>query len=207
MELSTLWLFIPACFALNAFPGPNNLMAMTHGQRYGLRYAVLAGLGRLVAFVLMIALAAYGLAVILYTSELFFLALKVAGALYLFWLAYQMWTSEVAAMPDAEPARPVGQLDGARREFLIAAGNPKAILIFTAFFPQFVDTSAPVPAQFAVLGAVFLLMEWLVIAGYGVCGKLLQSWFTQPLRQRLFNRGCAGALACAGAGLLASQNR
>jgi threonine/homoserine/homoserine lactone efflux protein len=74
MELVTLILFLPACFALNLSPGPNNLLAMSNAKRFGLRTACIAGLGRLVAFAIMITLAATGLASILYASENFFLA-------------------------------------------------------------------------------------------------------------------------------------
>lgn len=79
MDLSSLLLFIPACFALNMAPGPNNLLSLHNASRYGLRTACVAGGGRIVAFSGMIALAAMGLAVVLHTSEYLFLAIKLAG--------------------------------------------------------------------------------------------------------------------------------
>ena len=82
MSWLTLAWFIPACFALNMTPGPNNLMALNNAKRYGWSHACLAGLGRLSAFAVMITLAASGLATLLYASELFFTLLKVLGALY-----------------------------------------------------------------------------------------------------------------------------
>ncbi|WP_226912966.1 LysE family translocator, partial [Halomonas sp. 3D7M] len=86
MNLTTLLFFIPACFALNMAPGPNNLLSLTNAKRYGVRTACLAGIGRLIAFVGMITLAATGLATLLYTSEKIFLVIKVVGGLYLLWL-------------------------------------------------------------------------------------------------------------------------
>jgi hypothetical protein len=65
MNLTTLLLFIPACFALNMAPGPNNLLSLTNAKRYGVRTACLAGIGRLIAFVGMTTLAATGLATLL----------------------------------------------------------------------------------------------------------------------------------------------
>ena len=88
MNVTTLLLFLPACFALNMAPGPNNLLSMANAKRYGVRIACYAGIGRLVAFAGMITLAATGLASILYASETLFLAIKVVGGLYLFWLAF-----------------------------------------------------------------------------------------------------------------------
>ena len=204
MDLLTLLLFIPACFALNMAPGPNNLLAMSNAKRYGFRTACLAGVGRLVAFVIMITLAASGLASILYASEYLFLVIKVFGALYLFWLAYQLWTA--SPRDDALATCPAQSLVGlARQEFLLAVGNPKAILIFTAFLPQFVDPTRPVSWQFFILGAMFLLLEWLAIAGYAYFGLYLRHWFKRPDMRRMFNRGCSGLLASAGIGLLIAR--
>lgn len=76
MDIWKLLLFIPACFALNMAPGPNNLLAMNNARCYGFRAAFVASLGRIAAFSAMIALSASGLAVILYTSEMLFLAIS-----------------------------------------------------------------------------------------------------------------------------------
>lgn len=206
MDLTTLALFIPACFALNMAPGPNNLLSLNNASRYGLRTACLAGAGRLLAFAGMIVLAAMGLAVVLHTSEYLFLLVKVLGAGYLFYIAWQLWRAPVGGAAQVG-ARGVGTLRLARQEFLVAAGNPKAILIFTAFLPQFVSvTSAtPVAEQFAVLGAMFLVLEWLAIAIYGWLGAYMQRWFNQPAPRRLFNRVSASLLGLAGFGLLAAR--
>lgn len=204
MNLTTLLFFIPACFALNMAPGPNNLLSLTNAKRYGVRTACLAGIGRLIAFVGMITLAATGLATLLYTSEKIFLVIKVVGGLYLLWLAYQLWGADTAASDSAE-IQHMSLFELARQEFLLAAGNPKAILIFTAFLPQFVEPSGNVGLQFLVLGVLFLLLEWVAIAGYAYAGSFLNQWFSRPAMRRLFNRGCATLLASAGVGLLLSK--
>ncbi|KJK14423.1 LysE family translocator [Pseudomonas sp. B21-032] len=206
MDLSTLALFIPACFALNMAPGPNNLLSLNNASRYGLRIACVAGIGRLLAFAGMIVLAAMGLAVVLHTSEYLFLLVKVLGAAYLFYIAWQLWRAPVGEALAADGQRR-GTLRLARQEFWVAAGNPKAILIFTAFLPQFVSVASPVPVaeQFAWLGGLFLLLEWLAIAIYAWLGAYLQRWFSQPGPRRLFNRVSATLLGCAGIGLLAAR--
>lgn len=86
-----------------------------------------------------------------------------------------------------------------------AAGNPKAILIFTAFLPQFVNPAEPTGAQFAVLGALFLALELVAMATYSWMGIYLRRWFSNAKGQRIFNRSCAGLLAAAGTGLLAAR--
>lgn len=197
----TILLFVPACFALNMAPGPNNLLSMANAKRYGIRVACFAGLGRLVAFVAMITLAASGLATVLYTSEKLFLVIKVVGGIYLLWLAFQLWIADPTDEEDASlGGKTLMQL--ARQEFFLAAGNPKAILIFTAFLPQFVDPTGSVGNQFVILGGLFLMLEWVAIAGYAFFGKALRHWFSWPTKRRLFNRICAGLLGSAGVGLL-----
>lgn len=201
MDLVTLALFLPACFALNMIPGPNNLLSMSNAQGYGLKHAVGAGLGRLSAFVLMIFLAATGLAAILYSSKNIFFSIKIMGAVYLLWIAFQLWNSKVAEEKEQQQAlKSIYQL--ARQEFLLAAGNPKAILIFTAFLPQFIDSDQNSGYQFFILGSTFLILELLAIFIYSIFGVYLRNWFSKPKMKKLFNRGCALFISSIGIGLL-----
>ena len=204
MTLMTILLFIPASFALNMVPGPNNLLSMANAKRYGVKAACYAGLGRIVAFMGMITLAATGLATVLYTSERFFLAVKILGGLYLLWMAFQLWTADPSDS-GVEALSGKSQFQLTKQEFFLAAGNPKAILIFTAFLPQFVDPAGSVGFQFFILGALFLMLEWVAIAAYAFCGKALRHWFYRPTMRHLFNRVCAGFLGSAGVGLLLSR--
>ncbi|MCG7562386.1 LysE family translocator [Pseudoalteromonas sp. McH1-42] len=205
MEFWSLLFFALACFALNMTPGPNNLLSMNNARCYGFKSAFIAGLGRIVAFTVMIALAASGLAVVLFASETLFLTIKVAGAAYLLWIAFNLWRSE--ASPVSEPESTRNRLGLAKQEFLLAAGNPKAILIFTAFLPQFVDVTANVNEQFFVLGASFLILELVAISIYALFGVYLRQWFTKPKIAKRFNRGCATFLAISGANLLLSRQQ
>ncbi|SEE57079.1 LysE family translocator [Pseudomonas migulae] len=204
MDLATLSLFLPACFALNMAPGPNNLLSVSNSTRYGYRTACVAGIGRLLAFAGMIALASAGLAVVLQTSELLFYGIKIVGAAYLFYLAWQLWRADPGT-ENVETGAPAGMLPLARQEFLVAAGNPKAILIFTAFLPQFVDPGEAVTPQFAVLGALFLMLEWIAIGAYAYMGLHMRRWFAKPRGKRIFNRCCAGLLSAAASVLLMAR--
>jgi threonine/homoserine/homoserine lactone efflux protein len=205
LDFFTLGLFIPACFALNMVPGPNNLLSMSNAQRYGFKFSVGAGMGRLSAFVVMIFLAATGLATILYASKTIFVTIKIIGAAYLFWVAYQLWNSKPTEIKEQKQEyKSIWQL--AKHEFLLAAGNPKAILIFTAFLPQFIDSTQSSGYQFFILGAVFLCLELLAISIYAIFGVYLRHWFSKPNMQKLFNRGCALFIATIGIGLLIDRN-
>ncbi|EEA00690.1 Lysine exporter protein (LYSE/YGGA) [Burkholderia sp. H160] len=201
----TAWLFfLPACFAINLAPGPNNLLSINVAARHGFMKAFVGGTGRLLAFALMLALAATGLAVVLHASEWIFLAIKLAGAAYLIWLAIQLWRSDAPAI-DTSQAQDPSLTRIARHEFFVAAGNPKAILVFTAFLPQFVDVAQPILPQFAVLGASFLVLEWVAIAVYSWAGMHLGKWLMRAQIRRWFNRCCGGFLAAIGVSFLLVQ--
>ncbi|MDA0118798.1 LysE family translocator [Vibrio sp. T11.5] len=203
MELLKLALFIPTCFALNMTPGPNNLLSMNNARCYGFKTALVAGLGRIVAFACMIALAASGLAVVLYTSEVLFFTIKLVGALYLLWIAFNLWRSQSSPVAELDKTR--NHFGLVKQEFALAAGNPKAILIFTAFLPQFVDVTANVDQQFLTLGVTFLALELAAISLYALFGLYLRHWFLRPEMAKRFNRACAAFLAVSGANLLISR--
>ncbi|MDO7896376.1 LysE family translocator [Pseudomonas citrulli] len=204
MNLTTLAVFIPACFALNMAPGPNNLLSISNASRYGFARACSGGLGRLLAFAIMIALAALGLTAVLHTSELLFMGIKLIGAGYLLYLAVQLWRARPEAAGDSTVAS-MSRASLARQEFLVAIGNPKAILLFTAFLPQFVDRSGTVTQQFAVLGGLFLALECVAIGLYCYMGLHARRLFARPSGKRLFNRMCAGLLASAASFLLVAR--
>lgn len=202
MTLTALALFIPACFALNAAPGPNNVLAFANASRLGFGRAVAGGMGRLLPFALMIALVGIGLGAILAASATAFAAVKYAGAAYLVYVGWRMWR---APKPDTDMSSVDLRLrDLMRRDFLIAIGNPKAIAIFTAFFPQFTDLSQPLAPQYAVLGVLFLVLELLAVALYAGLGTGMKGFLT-PTRLHRLNRGVGGFLIFSGLTMALSE--
>ncbi|MEM6492332.1 MAG: LysE family translocator [Pseudomonadota bacterium] len=206
MSLDLWAVFLISAYGLAVYPGPNNLLALSNGTRAGARPAIVgAALGRLSAFILMIAATAVGLGALLAASELAFLIVKWCGVAYLLYLGVRILTASPAATDDAIAAE-LGLPAIARREFLVAIGNPKAILIFTAFFPQFLDPAAPAIPQFAAMGGAFLLLEFSAIAVYAAGGAKLSGVVRSETGRRWMNRATGGALIGA-AGLLAASQR
>ncbi|WP_147182206.1 MULTISPECIES: LysE family translocator [Alphaproteobacteria] len=199
MSLHTILWFIPACFALNMAFGPNNLLSLTNAMRGGIGIALAASLGRLVAFAIMIAVTALGLGALLIASELAFSAVKWAGAAYLVWLGIKLLRAGGPKLGAVEATRPVRSLSVlARQEFWVAIGNPKAILIFTAFFPQFIDRN-DYAASFALLGVIFLLLELAAIAIYSLIGSHLGRFATNSKAFSWMNRLSGGMMIAFGA--------
>ncbi|MDR5756711.1 LysE family translocator [Caballeronia sp. LZ035] len=194
MSLQSFLIFLPACFAINMAFGPNNVLSLSNGARDGVRTSVRASFGRLVAFAIMIAIAGLGLGALLLASQTLFTAIKFAGAGYLVWIGVKLIRSGPALIA-TEPGTEAGTASIARltkQEFWVAAGNPKAILVFTAFFPQFVDRSA-YATSFAILGATFLLLELVAIVIYALLGARLGSMSRGARGFAWFNR-ISGAL-------------
>ena len=206
MSLSTYLLFLPACFAINMAFGPNNLLSVTNGARHGVSPAVIAASGRLVAFALMIAVAGLGMGAVLVASELAFDVIKYIGAAYLVWIGIRLLRAPApeADMPSRDAAAAPSLRALARQEFTVAAGNPKAILVFTAFFPQFVVPGA-YASSYVLLGVTFLVFERVAIALYALLGARMRRLANGSRAMRWFNKVSGSMMV--GFGLLLAFTR
>ena len=199
MSAAQWWIFLPACIGMNFFPGPNNLVALVHGIRTNARRATVAGLARLPVMVVMLVLLAVGLEALLALSAGAFQWLRIIGAGYLLWMAWQAIHVVVTTRIDLEVRKTL--LLMARSEALIAFTNPKLILIFFAFFPQFIDPMKPVVPQVIVMGGTFILIEIAAIGLYAFGGRWLQERFDDGQGSKWLSRFTAVALTAA-AGLI-----
>ncbi|MBE7325094.1 LysE family translocator [Nocardioides sp. Y6] len=172
--MTDLWLFLPACFALNLTFGPSNLLSVTFGAQQGVGFAVVAGTARLVAFAPMILASALGLGALLSVSAVAFGVLKVLGAAYLIYLGVRLL---IDAKPKdlGETTAPMSLRAALRSEGTVALTNPKAILIFTVFLPQFVNVDR-YWSSYAVVGLSFLVLEVAAIATYAALGRLARTF-------------------------------
>lgn len=186
-----MWLavFFGASVLVALTPGANNLLGMHHGVHHGPLRAATALLGRLAAFSLMVGAVVVGLGPVLAASQLALTVIKWAGVAYLVYLAVRILLTEDGAETPARKGTPL------RKEFLVAITNPKALLIFTAFVPQFVDPArGPIPAQLALLGAVYLAAEALAGTAYVVLGAgIRKAGLTRRAKARL-DKGTAAVL-------------
>lgn len=210
MQFDTWFLFAGAAIAVSMAPGPNNLLAMFNGARYGVSSAAVGGIGRIVAFALMIVVTATGLGVVLAASETAFLVIKWGGAVYLVWLGIKSWCAKVNDSDETTGAVELmthpGVFNLLKAEFLTAIGNPKAILIFTAFFPQFLDPAVAYGPQFTVMGVTFIAMESSVLLAYGLLGGQVKGLIKSTRHMRMLNRVSGTLLVGAGV-LLALTER
>jgi threonine/homoserine/homoserine lactone efflux protein len=207
MSFTQLFLFLPAAAIVAASPGPNNLLAFSNGSRYGFLPAVSALTGRCVAFALMIIVVIMGLGAALQASEIAFQAIKWAGVVYLAYLGVQM-IANPQPQTTAGGSPTAHRFALARREFMVATTNPKAVLLFTAFVPQFImpGSTSSFAAQLGLLGATYVAVEFFAAMGWAFAGSVIRSMQPSIKRMTQMNQ-CTGALMIGSAGLLALTKR
>ncbi|MFI5780752.1 LysE family translocator [Nocardia sp. NPDC051570] len=198
-------LFLLAAATLIAIPGPNHLYITTRSIAEGRRAGMASVLGVESATLLHVAAAAAGLSALIAASATAFSVLRYAGAAYLLYLAYRTLRGGDAADQPVLTARPLPRvyLDG----LLINLFNPKVILFFLAFLPQFIDRGAGnVPLQIVIMGAVTALLgiasDVVYVLAAGSLGGWLRARPTFQRRQRyatgLIYLGLAAFAALAG---------
>ena len=179
--------FLAAAVVITLAPGPDNLMVLSLGMARGRRQGVAFGLGAALGCLNHTALAALGVSALIAATPAAFATLKLAGGLYLVWLGVQ--AVRHARPAGAAPAGAASDASAARlfgRGLLANAINPKVILFFLAFLPQFVDAARGHAGwQIAQLGLVFTLETALIFAAIG--------WFAGNVGERLARKPAIGA--------------
>jgi threonine/homoserine/homoserine lactone efflux protein len=188
-------------------PGPAVLLIVATGLARGWRATVWSNLGILSANAMYFAISATGLGAIIAASQEVFYAVKWAGAAYLVWLGVQALRGAADGLA-TEPR--TGAVRGGGRRlfvngFVLQAANPKALLFFTAFLPQFIDPHGPVALQVLILGVTSVFIEFWTQIGFGALAGRATAWARRPRVARIANRVTGGMLIGAGAGLAAIQ--
>jgi len=188
--------FVTATFLL--IPGPTILLVISYSLIRG-RQAVLAlllgvGLGDVVAMILSF----IGVGLLLQTVAFAFQFLKWIGAAYLIWLGIRMWSSTTDSLELSEKTDNKVWHAIMANAFVITALNPKSIVFFLAFLPQFINSEKPFIPQSLILGSTFLVLAILSVLFY----SLLASYTGQQMRLSLIhlwtNRIGGCLLICAG---------
>ena len=177
--------FFGAAVLVALAPGPDNLMVLSLGMARGRKAGVAFGLGCALGCLNHTLLAAIGVSALIAASPLAFTALRIAGGAYLVWLGVQALRN---ARPVGAPAAQVRQEPAGRlfaKGLVANAINPKVILFFLAFLPQFVDGARGGAAwQIAQLGVLFTLASVIVFGAIG--------WFAGAIGERLARRPAIG---------------
>ncbi|GAU86458.1 LysE family translocator [Bosea sp. BIWAKO-01] len=179
-EAPTLILFVFACLALILTPGPDMALTLTRGITQGFRLALLSVVGTWAAGFVQIPLVVIGLAAVFQQSPSLFMAVKLAGALYVAYLAFRALRRCLAPAAAAVPALAAADRTVFWQGFFTNLLNPKVFLFLTAFLPQFADPAAgPIWRQLLILAIISKTLGLLV--GIGIAGGAaqLRGWLSR----------------------------
>ena len=207
MTLETWAYYILTMLLLTSTPGPSVLFSVSNSLKGGIKKAFFGALGGTTAITGIMTLSFTGMGMIIMASEWMFNIIKWAGVAYLIYLGLSAILSkdenyQVSNKDQAQQSYGATYWSG----FMVGASNPKAILFFTALFPQFIDPTASLWEQYLILSSTFILFEmsWLMIYAYSASKAL--PWLQQSGRARMVNRITGGLFIGAGA-VLATTSR
>jgi threonine/homoserine/homoserine lactone efflux protein len=203
----SLLIFVLASILLSLAPGPDNIFVLTQSAIYGKKKGVLITLGLCTGLIAHTAAVAFGVAAIFHTSIMAFTLLKMAGALYLLYLAWLAFTANTEK-PQIQGSTPPSNTAYYRRGIIMNMTNPKVSIFFLAFLPQFAspEMGALVP-QIFLLGGIFIGVALVIFSAVAVLAGTLGAWLMRsPRAYDILNR-IAGTVFVALALKLALSSR
>ncbi len=207
MSFDFLILYSITIFLASIIPGPSMLLALTHGMHYGAKRTIVSALGNVAVTFVQALISIAGLGSVLLASESFFQIIKLLGAGYLIYIGISLlYSSKLFFIKEA---RQHAESDSFKKMFLnsalVTAGNPKAILFFTAVFPQFINTSSDCSAQFSVLIILCLFIAFICFMVYAICGQKIMAVFFNHSSARYIKHIIGCTFIGAGIGLAFSK--
>lgn len=196
--------FITATVVLMLIPGPNVSLIVANSIAYGTRYGLLTLAGTSAAMVLQLGLTVLGLAALLGAMAMWFEWLRWLGVVYLLWLGVRQWRAAPLDLTRVQP-QPRSVRAIALRGFLISLTNPKTLLFFGAFFPQFIAPDRAMGPQLVLLCGTFLLLAVTLDSGWALAAGRARG--VLAMHGKLRNRLSGGLLIGAGVGLALAHRR
>lgn len=198
MTLETWLLFCSAALLVILIPGPLSLLMISNSLNFGIRRSYPAFLGGVSASLILLIASATGLGALLLASEQLFTLLRYCGAAYLIWLGYRAWRDADKASNSSQTSTSGSRRLMFRRAFSLGISNPKDILFFVAFLPQFMTTESPLITQLLIMSVSWCALDLLSKLGYGLAAKVLAPALKKQRNIRRFNRFCGGLFISAG---------
>ncbi|GKS83786.1 LysE family translocator [Acidovorax sp. SUPP1855] len=201
-----LWLaFVAASAVMLIIPGPTILTvisySMSHGRRANVPLVLAVALGDSTALVVSL----LGLGALLETSAFWFTAVKWVGGLYLLYLGIRLLRAGISATEIAAPAAPASRWRLFLNTYLVTALNPKGIVFFVAFLPQFLSPAASATQQMGILGVTFVVLAATNATLYAVFAGSARKLLASPRAQRRFHVAGGSLLAAAGVWALTAR--
>lgn len=201
-----IWIaFAIASATILAIPGPTVMLVISYALGRGRQTALATVPGVTLGDFTALTVSLLGAGAVLAASATLFTIMKMAGAAYLVWLGIKLWRAEPDLAEDIAKTSDKSQMSMFWSSYLVTALNPKTIIFFVAFVPQFVDASAKLLPQFVILEATFLTLAALNITLWALLAGNMRKRFSHPKTLKRVNR--IGGSFLIGAGLLTATIR
>ena len=204
IDLSLYLAFIAAVTVLMVMPGPNVALIVANSVAHGSRYGLLTVAGTSTAMLLQLALVALGMTPLLAALGAWFELLRWVGVAYLVYLGIKTWRAPAVDLTRTRPERKSSRAMFTRA-LLVSMTNPKTLLFYGAFFPQFVSSDHAVLPQVVLLSASFVVIAVLVDGSWALAAARARHLLAT--RGRLRNRIAGGMLMGAGAVLAMARHK
>jgi len=178
--LEILISFVTATLILAVSPGPDNIFVLTQSIVNGKKYGLATVLGLMTGCLIHTSLVAFGVSAILKKNENLFFGIKLFGAVYLLYLAYNVFRSSAAIQFSSPQKTKETSVSLFKKGFLMNVLNPKVTIFFLAFFPQFLfSKTIATEIQFYVLGFIFILVSFFVFASIALLAGKISEYLKQ----------------------------
>jgi threonine/homoserine/homoserine lactone efflux protein len=203
MELQVFIAFVIATTIMIALPGPSVLLTVAHSISFGWKRGVVTVAGATMGIAVQLTIATIGLTSLLNVVAHAFEWLRWIGAVYLIYLGIRQWrsTNDPLEFETASVTKKNLFFQG----LVITIFNPKSLIFIAAFLPQFINTAAPIRAQFIIIVPIFLLITFTVTSVWALAAGKASTFLRSQKALQVVSRTSGGLMVAAGVGLAAAR--
>ena len=185
--IETLISFILATATLAFSPGPDNIFVLTQGIVHGKKYGLATVAGLMTGCIIHTTLVAFGVSEVIKQNPKLFFTIKLLGAIYLLYIAYQVYKSDAKITFSTDNVEKKSLFQLYKTGFWMNVLNPKVTIFFLAFFPQFLfSESISTVIQFYVLGGLFIITSFIIFSTIAILAGKISTYIKQNAQIGVF---------------------
>jgi len=190
MNTLDFWLlYVVTVSVATIVPGPSMLLALTHGLKYGTKKSISTALGNTVASMIQASIAITGLGLILITSTTLFMIIKYLGALYLIYLGVKLFKTPFHIEVNyVDKVKSISSKKLFSESFIVAASNPKALVFFTALFPQLINDVQSSFTHYVLLVVILGIIAFMGMMLYATSAYFIKGIFNKTSLGEYFGK-------------------
>jgi threonine/homoserine/homoserine lactone efflux protein len=209
MQLDNFLVYLATIIVATILPGPSMLLALKDGLAVGVKKSFISCTGYLIANLMMAIISLVGLGAIIVASGFVFNIIKYIGAGYLIYLGIKIWSSDEFNLTGESSGKIYKKRSNMTlfwQGFIVAAGNPKGIVFFTALFPQFINIKNPTALDYMLIFIPMTVVAVGCFILYAACGSKLIKVFSNKTTAKLLNRTIAAIFVSVGVSFVVGDN-